>query len=319
MEKQESPFLRVLRGPDRQPLALETSIVRYRPASGTGEITVDLIGAIHVGDALYYEKLNQIFSEYDVVLYELVAPEGERPSAGGNSENPLAMLQGLLTSGLGLESQLAKIDYSKENFVHADLSPEQIAEVMRKRGDNGFTIALGVMADMIRAANLREMAESEEAEAEPSADEPAEGVGGDEESIGEGAEEVDLLSMLFDPDSPRKMKLAMAEQFADTQQIAQGLGPTLNTLIVEDRNQAALKVLQKQLASGKKKIAIFYGAAHMPDFEKRLVADFDLKRQDVTWITAWDLTKRSDGFQLPQLLRDLAPALRDLTPPEDGR
>jgi hypothetical protein len=101
----------------------------------------------------------------------------------------------------------------------------------------------------------------------------------------------------------------MAEQFSDAQQVAAGLGPTLNTLIVEDRNQAALKVLQKQLAAGKKKIAIFYGAAHMPDFEKRLADDFDLKRQDVTWITAWDLTRRSEGFQLPDLFKELAPAL----------
>src|SRR5687768_10000481 len=48
----ENPFLRVLRGADKQPLALETSIVRYRPANaqgGAGEVTVDLIGAIHVG------------------------------------------------------------------------------------------------------------------------------------------------------------------------------------------------------------------------------------------------------------------------------
>lgn len=305
-------FLRVLRDEQKQPIALETSVVRYRPASGSGEITVDLIGAIHIGDALYYEKLNKLFDEYDVVLYELVAQPGERPTKDRPSDNPLAMLQGLMTSGLGLDSQLAKIDYSKDHFVHADLSPEQLAEAMRKRGDNGFTVALGVIADMMRAQNLRELAAEQEANEEPATEAL-------EQTPDDAVEDpfADLFSMILDPDAPRKMKRTMAEQFADAEQVASGLGPTLNTLIIEDRNQAALKVLQKQMAAGKKKIAIFYGAAHMSDFEKRLKEDFDLARQDVTWITAWDLTKRGEGLRLPgelnlpELFRELAPAFDD--------
>ena len=67
------------------------------------------------------------------------------------------------------------------------------------------------------------------------------------------------------------------------------MGETLNTLLIEDRNQAALKVFQTEMAGGKRKMALFYGAAHMPDFEKRLLADYGLKRDKVEWITAWDL------------------------------
>jgi hypothetical protein len=43
------------------------------------------------------------------------------------------------------------------------------------------------------------------------------------------------------------------------------------------------------LAAGKKKIAIFYGAAHMPDFDKRLKEDFGMKRTTSEWINAWNL------------------------------
>src|SRR5262249_38376544 len=67
----------------------------------------------------------------------------------------------------------------------------------------------------------------------------------------------------------RKFKRMMAHQF----EVAGGdvsLGGTINRLLVEDRNKACIKVLQQQLTAGKKKIAIFYGAAHMPDFNKRL-------------------------------------------------
>jgi hypothetical protein len=90
---------------------------------------------------------------------------------------------------------------------------------------------------------------------------------------------------------PLKMKRMMANQFADSGVIEMGMGSTLNQLLVVDRNAAALKVLQKEMAQGKKKIAIFYGAAHMPDFEKHLVADFGMKKSKQVWIDAWDLTK----------------------------
>ena len=60
-------------------------------------------------------------------------------------------------------------------------------------------------------------------------------------------------------------------------------------MLVEDRNKACIKVLQQQLTAGKKKIAIFYGAAHMPDFDKRLKEDFGMKRTESEWITAWNL------------------------------
>ena len=46
----------------------------------------------------------------------------------------------------------------------------------------------------------------------------------------------------------------------------------------------------QQIAAGKKKIAIFYGSAHMPDFESRLLQNFGMQRQSVLWLDAWDLT-----------------------------
>src|SRR5262245_49664576 len=68
-EKQAPSFLRVARDSNRRPSALETAIVRYVPASGRGELTVDLIAAVHVGDRDYYDSLNTQFEQYDVLLY----------------------------------------------------------------------------------------------------------------------------------------------------------------------------------------------------------------------------------------------------------
>src|SRR5438270_7367729 len=141
--EERSKFIRVRRDDNKKPAAMETGVFRYAAASRPG-ISVDLIGAVHVGDKAYYDKLNDLFDQYDVVLYELVAPEGTRIPKGGrrNSDNPIAFLQQLATLVLDLDLQTKQIDYTRKHFVHADLSPEQMAEAIRNRGDDGVTLFL---------------------------------------------------------------------------------------------------------------------------------------------------------------------------------
>ena len=142
---------------------METATVRYvkrlRPAAGKKRrqtVVVDLIGAVHVGERSYYSSLNKQFEQYDALLYELVAPKGVRPAkgAGAASNNPAGFLQNAMKTTLGLDHQLELIDYSRKNFVHADLSPAEMAKAMEKRGDTALTITLGVLADMIRQQNI---------------------------------------------------------------------------------------------------------------------------------------------------------------------
>jgi hypothetical protein len=279
-------FVRIVHDEDKDPVALETATVRYVSASGEGDLVVDLIGVVHIGDREYYKKLNKQFQQYDVLLYELVAPQGARVPKGGKSDNPLAMVQGLMKSVLALESQTELIDYSKKNFVHADLSPSEMAEAIKKRGDTGVTLALSIAADLLRQQNLQE-------QNKPKAN-------------GKQEPDLDLLSMLFDPDAAVKMKRMMAGQLAAMTAGETGLGPTLNTILISDRNAAAMKVFQKELAQGRKKIGIFYGAAHMPDFDRRLREEFALRMQSTHWLTAWDMRIRPRGG-LEELLKQLLP------------
>jgi hypothetical protein len=281
-------FLRIKRDKKDTPTAMETAIVRYVPASGEGGVTVDLVAAVHVGDRSYYDALNKQFDKYDVVLYELVAQEGTVIPKGGKREkgNPLALIQDLLKNVLDLESQVEQIDYTKKHFVHADLSPEKMKEAIKERGDDALTIGLGVAADFLRKQNL-EQQKKEKGEAKPKKGEE---------------DEPDLLAVLLDPKAAVKLKRQMAEQFESSGDDG-ALGPTIGTILVADRNKAALKVLSKEIAKGKKKIAIFYGAAHMPDFEKRLKEDFDLKKDKEEWVTAWDLRPKRVG--VPPLLKIL--------------
>ena len=275
--KKKPRFMRVRLDAKKQPLSLDTSVVRYEPAGERLKgVTIDLIGAVHVGDKLYYKRLNEQFTKYDVVLYELVAPKGTRVPKGGRrkTQDILSMFRGLMNQVLELEDQMKQIDYTKENFVHADLSPAGLREAMAKRGDTQMTIMLYFFMEMMKQQN-----------AQAGKDKPA-GPLGDIESL------EDIVKLLNDPNRAVKFKRSMSKEFEQVEQggassILQG-GP-IGKLLIDDRNSAAMKVLLEQVAKGKKKIGIFYGAAHMPDFEKRIMTEHNFKRVSVMWIPAWDL------------------------------
>ena len=116
-----SKFLRVTNDAAGNPLAMQTAITRYRP--NKGDLVIDLIGAVHIGEGDYFRQLNNQFKHYDVVLYELVAPQGTRVPRGGkkksNSQSPLnivSWMQSQTQSTLGLESQLEMIRLPKREL-----------------------------------------------------------------------------------------------------------------------------------------------------------------------------------------------------------
>lgn len=291
----KTQFLKIRNDKAGNPIALQTAITRYRPKEG--ELVVDLVGAVHIGEGEYYQTLNRQFKQYDVVLYELVAPQGTRIPKGGRSaagkgpSSPLDMIRWMqeqAQSQLGLESQLKMIDYQQANFTHADLSPQQMAQKMKERGDTPLTIGLSAISEMLREQNR--------------SNRPVNG------NSGVGSENLSIQGLMELLDNPVKLKQMMARQFIDTGVMDIGMGASLNQLIITDRNVAALKVLQKEVIKGKKKIAVFYGAAHMPDFEKRLSAEFGLTKTKQVWVDAWDLQmsgKQSAESETTKLLLGL--------------
>ena len=139
-------YIRLHESEEGEPLALQTNIVSFKGTKGPyKKVTVDLIGAIHVGDKSYYETLNTRFTTYEAVLYELVAPEGTRIPKGGHKEgfslHPISGIQNGMKSVLKLEHQLEQIDYTVENLVHADMTPEEFDASMKERNE-GFSTLL---------------------------------------------------------------------------------------------------------------------------------------------------------------------------------
>jgi len=269
----EVGFLRVVRDDRGEPAALETSVVHFRerrPADASRRpLEVDLVGAVHVGSRGYYATLDRLFRDYDAVLYELVAPDNARvPKPGRKPSGAIGSAQQGLTNVLGLEFQLERIDYAAPNFVHADLSPKEFDAAMARRGESWWTMFGKLMREGMKRAER----------------DAARGRGAD---VGIG----DMFGMLFGsgPDRAVRLRRMMAEQFTDMDVLTSAFGGEEGSTLITDRNAAALEVLREQITKGRRRIAIFYGAAHMDDFAKRLEADFGLEPFETDWIEAWDL------------------------------
>lgn len=258
-------FIRVTRDDRDEPKAMETAIVSYtktKVGDEEGEdLVVDLIGAVHIGELSYYDALNKEFQAYDALLYELVAPEGARPRPGESGESAVSMLQNGMKSMLDLEFQLDRIDYEKHNFVHADMSPEEFAKSMEERGESIWTIVFRMLGQGLAQQSLAK----------------------------DDTSDADILMALFDPRRALKLKRILAHQF-ENMEGSMGIfeGPE-GSVIITERNKKAFSVLKREIAAGKKRIGVFYGAGHLADMEKRLLADFGLKRGEERWLECWNL------------------------------
>ncbi len=256
IQHSELRHTRMTRDEDKNPLSLDVAITSFVKDG----VTVDLVGVVHIGEKEYYQKLNQIFTGYDKVLYELVAAEGTKVSSRKNKggiHTPICDI-------LGLESQLEFVDYDAKNFVHADLSPSELGDAMREGGQSVSDLVFSGAYTSYKQ-QLKDPVKTE--------------------VMG-----LKLVLGFFSPKRDKVLKTAMAEQFADLEESMQQLGGDIDKLLIKRRNTKALEVLKKELGNpGNKRIAIFYGAGHNYDFANRLEAEFGMKYEKQVWLTAWDL------------------------------
>jgi hypothetical protein len=253
-------FTRIAVDDDAQPRALQMSIVTYVPREDDRILSVDLIGAIHIGDRSYYAELNKRFREYDVLLYEMVAQKDTVP------DNRLEKRKGILSNAqlgmtrlLDLSFQLDEISYDRDNFVHADLSPSELRQSMDDRGES-----LYVYFWRIFFASLNEYSRD-----------PL------------GLKDWEIVSAMLSSGEDDSLKTLVAYEMTNLEQVQDILGEDSGSAVIGARNQRAVDVLQKEIESGAKRIGIFYGVAHMPDLEERLLDQIGLTYDRTVWVDAW--------------------------------
>lgn len=242
---------------------LQTAIVSFQNPSGC---TVDLVSAVHIGDPQYFRQLNQHLASYDAVLYEMVG--GPVETRGENEAAPEVgmthLLQRVVQSMLGLKYQLDGIDYNRPNFVHADATWQQWEELMAAKNQSMASLFLRAL----------EMQDSEEVKKVM-------------ESM-KGEEAMTSLVTAITKFNPEKFKRALAPLLSESEGFIQTLEGQDGTVLISERNKIVMGALQDEIAKGKKRIAVFYGAGHMPDFKQRLeAAGFAERRTE--WLTAWNI------------------------------
>lgn len=254
-------FIRVVE--DDAAARLQTAVTRYKK----GGVSVELIGAVHIADKVYFEGLNERFKRYDVLLFEMVG--GERIAAGAAVVAPdaepapeppaaaagLQNLYSLFSRFLNLSGQADVIDYTAANFVHADLTHAEFTELQAERGETLFGFAREASGD------------------------PAE-----QESQPDPAKI--MQAVLAGRTNALKLELVHSlGQGADRLGALDG-----ENVIITDRNRRCLEVLDREMQKGQKNIGIFYGAGHFADMEKRL-EERGFIRRGQEWLTAWDVPK----------------------------
>jgi hypothetical protein len=260
-EGSATSFARIAEDQQREPEALQLAIVTYVPEDGRRGFSVDLVSAIHVGDAAYYADLNDRFENYDALLYELVAPRGTVVQKDtGKRKGFVSNTQLLLTRMLDLSFQLDEVDYSPSNFVHADLSSSELKQSMVERDESLYTYFWRIFFMSMREYGKDPL----------------------------GMRDMKMMSSMLKTKQDNSFKILFAYEMTNMDTLSDVFGDDSDSAIIGARNERAIEVLRGELDSGKKRLGIFYGVAHMPDFEERLLA-MGLVRSKTVWVDAWDL------------------------------
>lgn len=258
--KLETPeFLRVKKD-GKKMVALQTANITYRRVDEKDGAEVTLVGAVHIAEPTYYSRLNQLFRQYDALLYEMVMdPEMGVPDPEERGVSPVSTIQVGMKDALGLSFQLDEIDYKAKNFVHADMTPTEFFDTMEARKE-------GLLQIMLRSI----------------------GSGLAMQSSGKGGSDLDLIAGLVSGEKGMRRAFASQMQMMDGQ-MAGLTGEDGKSTLITERNAKAFDVLKSELAAGKKKLGIFYGAGHLKDMHERLIKEYGMEPVKTEWMDAWDL------------------------------
>lgn len=317
-------------GVDGGTAELQTAVVSYRKRFPWSLLQpflqVDLVSTIHIGDKDYFETLQKELEPYDCVLYEMVASreslENRRSLTatkrikGSRSRgfNILGCIQRQMARVLMLDFQLDCLDYQAENWYHADLDYETFKLLQTEKGESFFTFArdmtLKSTKAMVQHISIPEDLDPWRSKllwASRVLPMPLVGllIIGSVCDSGSQASEYPELEALSRLDFGAAMKVFLAKRLTSeftqvTTDVEEG------SVIIGERNRAAVEALRRAIDEGNNKIAILYGGGHMPDLGRRLREEFDLVPSRVQWVTAWSIRNRILNSNSLPFLKTLA-------------
>lgn len=261
------PSIRCSRDSRGQLQSLDTVILELRHPQSN--LQVDLVASVHVGESRYYQQLNRLFQSYDAILYELIADSSAgrplpSPSSPGGQDSPLSAAQQGLAELLDLKIQLDQIDYTPGRFVHADISPGQLQAAQ-------LSAPPSLPAMLRRGLSLSRSSHPE---------------------VRKEFDRVDLFKVVLQgPDARERFHLrrAIALMLCDPKTSSGWLSGSSSQALLHTRNQRVLEVLRQRIKQPGRRLAVFFGAAHLPELEQQLVRQLGLRYHGQRWLSAWSL------------------------------
>ncbi|CAO2841944.1 unnamed protein product [Amaranthus hypochondriacus] len=323
-------FMRFRKRSDGGDGELQTAVVSFRKKFPWSILQpflkVDLVSTIHIADKEYFANLQKELEPYDCVLYEMVASreslENRRntatkrrlKSSRSRGFNVLGFIQRQMARILMLDFQLDCLDYQAENWYHADLDFETFKTLQVERGESFFTFARDMTLKSTKALIQPEIPEnldpwrSKLLWASRVLPMPLVGlliIGGICTDVGGQVTEYPELDALSRLDFGAAMKVFLAKRL--TSEFTQVTADVEEkSVIIGERNKAAIDALERAMKEGHNKIAILYGGGHMPDLGRRLREEFDLVPTQVQWVTAWSIRKRDLRISSVPFLKTMA-------------
>lgn len=255
--------------------------------------SITLLGVSHLGDATYYEKIQKKLDTADLVLFEGVGFGDKAQKKDQGDSNAVSELQLSLARSMGLVFQLEAIRYDRPHFRNSDISSEALLarlqgplKIPEKDGRVGKDDATG-KADKGNFQS-REFVKA---------------LSGNSFVFNFLGKALSFFGK--DPKFRALMKLAIVETFGsiegDMSRLAEASGPGMEKfmrVLLEDRNAIVFRDIRKVL-KGKNppnSIVVFYGAAHMPDLENRLVRKLGFRPDGDEWLAAFGVNPEKAGL-----------------------
>ena len=184
-----------------------------------------------------------------------------QPKADGDG------LQRELARMLGLEFQLDRIDYAQPGWVVSDMTFSQLEQAFERRG-----VTDGMVQGSLRGG----------------------GLSGD--AIGTVMTILKFMDAASGGSASEAVKLLMVQLLGSKTATDGAMLGEEGKVILDDRNEVVWADLQRRLsAAPPQRIAVFYGAAHMADFARRLQAS-GYSAGDATWSTTLAADPRRAGI-----------------------
>ena len=273
--------MRVAR-PDSNTVTLQIALRRFVPERGRGPV-VWLSGASHVGESNYFAALQRHLDAQALVLFEGVGAKSKKMRFNPDEESSI---QHTMAASLGLVFQLSAIDYDRPRFRNSDLTIAELQQLLSRGAAPGAADGRAGR-DTKAGEEFRDLLQ-----------------------IMDGSSFLGTLlqaGLKFIGSSPKLqamtkvMLIEVLGQIKGDMSQLKGVPPEIQRLlevIIQERNKVVLGDLKAELraVSPPRSIAVFYGAGHMADLEKRLRGEMNYQPRGEVWLTALSVNTRDTGL-----------------------